>query len=419
MGLRPLYFSISLSLFTHNQVSGYNHILAIMLSSTTGSILLLQSVAPLALGIALPGYPPIIPEDPVPPFRACAPFCRDPTYQLAEPDIYPNRNTWIVTIGRPGLYQSEKNPDINQVLATYLNESLPYFLDQIVSDNKTVPALVTAGSPLLVDAVIAIANETDVAPNAAKLKAWATSVDPKAPCDAFAASAVSILSVVGDTVYFANPREGSATTHEQDYFLQPAYGPISHRDDIIIHYNSKFPAFWGTTPTTNIDRNVYVRSNKTCAKYRAGEAAFEAQIKDLLTQFGQLKQWAVPDVDYIDTVYQIRYLKAYCVVNIATPFRLDFTQRAPQRNLLTPFPTFPPYLGRFHIQEQPIRRGKFGRLAQRRQTPHLRRHRQDLLHKLDQAQPFHQARPPQGPRLHPCHNDLLPDPDIYLEIRKG
>lgn len=385
-----------------------------MLSSTAGSILLLQSVAPLALGIALPGgFPPDPPPEPEPPFRACAPFCRDPTYQLDEPDIYPNRNTWIVTIGRPGLYQSEKNPDINQVLGTYLKESLPYFLNQIVSDNKTVPALVTAGSPLLVDAVIAIANKTDVAPNAAKLNAWATSVDPKAPCDAFAAAAVPIHSVVGDTVYFANPREGNATTQEQDYFLQPAYGRISHRDDILIHYNSKFPAFWGTNPTTNIDRNVYVRSSETCAKYSAGYAAFEAQIKDLLAQFGQLKQWAVPDVDYVDTVYDIRYLKAYCVVNIATPFHLGFTQRAPQRNSLTPS------LGRFHIQEQPIRRGNFGRLAQRRQTPPLRRHRQDLLHKLDQAQPFHRSRPPQVPHLHPRRNDLLPDPDIYLEIRKG
>lgn len=291
-----------------------------MLSSTAGSILLLQSVAPLALGIALPGSVPPEFSEPEPPFRACAPFCLDPTYQLYEPDIYPNRNTWIVTIGRPGLYQSEMNPDINQVLGTYLNESLPYFLNQIVSDNKTVPALVTAGSPLLIDAVIAIANKTDVAPNAAKLKAWATSVDPKAPCDAFAAAAVSIHSVVGDTVYFANPPEGNATTQEQDYFLQPAYGTISHRDDIVIHYNSKFPAFWGTNPTTNIDRNVYVRSSETGANYSAGYAAFEAQIKDLLAQFGQLKQWAVPDVDYVDTVYDIRYLKAYCVVNIATPF---------------------------------------------------------------------------------------------------
>lgn len=245
------------------------------------------------------------PEEPEPPFRACAPFCQNPTYQLAEPDIYPNRNTWIVTIGRPGLYQSEVNPDINKILDTYLKEFLPYFLNQIVSDNKTIPALASAGSPLLIDAVIAIAYEADVASNAEKLKAWATSVDPKAPCDAFAAAAVSMNSVVGDTVYFGNPREGNATTHEQNYFLQPAYGPISHRDDIVIHYKSKFPAFWGANPTTNIDRNVYVRSSEeVCySSSRSGLVAFEAQIKDLLAQFGQLKQWAEPDVNYIDTVY--------------------------------------------------------------------------------------------------------------------
>lgn len=330
-----------------------------MLSSTASSILLLQSVAPLALGIALPGGAPPPPlEEPEPPFRACAPFCQNPTYQLAEPDIYPNRNTWIVTIGRPGLYQSEANPDINKILGTYLKESLPYFLNQIVSDNKTIPDLVSAGSPLLIDAVIAIASETDVAPNAAKLKAWATSVDPKAPCDAFAAAAVSINSVVGDTVYFGNPREGKTTTHEQDYFLQPAYGPISHRDDIVIHYKSKFPAFWGANPTTNIDRNVYVRSSAACYS-SSGLVAFEAQIKDLLAQFGQLKQWAEPDVDYIDTVYQIRYLKAYCEVSISKKSRpppaFFFIQRAKP---LSPF-----YSGRFHVQEQSISKSNFGRLA--------------------------------------------------------
>lgn len=304
------------SFLSHFDIQFY-HTLAIMLFSTARSILLLQSVAPLALGIALPGgEPPPPPEEPEPPFRACAPFCKNPTYQLAEPDIYPNRNTWIVTIGRPGLYQSEANPDIKKILGTYLKESLPYFLNQIVSDNKTVPGLVSTGSPLLIDAVLAIASESDVAPNAAKLKAWATSVDAKAPCDAFAAAAVPINSVVGDTVYFGNPREGNATTHEQDYFLQPAYGPISHRDDIVIHYKSKFPAFWGANPTTNVDRNVYVRSSEACYS-SSGLGAFEAQIKDLLAQFAQVKQWAETDVDYVDTIYQIRYLKAYCLVNIS------------------------------------------------------------------------------------------------------
>lgn len=325
-----LWASLFVYIYSHssqNSVSSFYHTLAIMLSSTARSILLLQSVAPLALGIALPGgVPPPPPEDPEPPFRACAPFCQNPTYQLAEPNIYPNRNTWIVTIGRPGLYQSEANPDINKILDTYLKESLPYFLNQIVSDYKTIPDLVSTGSPLLIDAVLSIASETDVAPNAAKLKAWATSVDPKAPCDAFAAAAVSVNSVVGDTVYFDNPRKGNTTTHEQDYFLQPAYGPISHRDDIVIHYKSKFPAFWGSNPTTNIDRNVYVRSGGACYSSSSGLAAFGAQIKDLLAQFAQLKQWAEPDVDYIDTVYQIRYLKAYCEVSI---FSKPFSHPAP------------------------------------------------------------------------------------------
>ncbi len=281
-------------------------------SFTSSSLLLLQSIAPFVLGSAIPGsVPPEPPPEPEPPFRACAPFCDNPTYKIAEPDIYPGKDIWIVTIGRPGLFQSEAKPDISKVLATYENEALPYFLNQVVADNKTVPALATIGIPLLVDTVTSIAKRTDVAPNVDKLKAWTQQIAPKEPCDFFATAAVAILSVVGDTVYFANPPEGTPTTRDQDYFLQPAYGPLSHRDDIVIHYNSKFPAFWDQTPTTNIDRNVYLRTSQSCSKNSSPD--FEAQMRLLLLQFVQLKQWS--EVDYVDTVFQIRYLNEYCKVS--------------------------------------------------------------------------------------------------------
>lgn len=266
---------------------------------------------------------PIIPPAPEPPSRPCDPFCNDPTYQLKD-QIYPDKeNLWIITPGRPGLYQSQKNPDIRKILGHYLDESLPYLLAQTVADPKCIPDLTHWGRWLLVDATLSIPKEKD-AVNTAKLQKYINTVAPKAACGFFAAAAVPILGVVADTIFFANQPNFAedpnsfSTTHDQDYFLQPAFGPLAHAEfELNVHYSAKFPALFGTNPTAQEGRDLYLRSPATASKYRvtpqsAGNPAFKKQIRNLLHQFGETKQWAA--VDYIDTDFQLRYLEEYCKV---------------------------------------------------------------------------------------------------------
>lgn len=313
----------------------------------SSSLFALQCIYPLVLAMAIPDeipdeipddsdprYQPIIPPDPEPPSRPCDPFCNDPTYQLRD-QVYPDKeNLWVITPGRPGIYQSQTNPDIRKILGQYLDESLPYLLAQTVTDSKRIPGLTKWGRRLLVDATLSIPKEKDVV-NTAKLQKYINTVAPKAACGFFAAAAVPILGVAADTVFFANQPNYAqdpnsfSTTHDQDYFLQPAVGPLAHAEfELSVHYSAKVPALFGTNPTTQEGRDIYLRSPATASKYRAtpqsaGNPTFKNQIRDLLHQFGQTKQWAA--VDYIDTDFQLRYLLGYCKVCFQTQLRGDKT----------------------------------------------------------------------------------------------
>ena len=207
--------------------------------------------------------PPII-LDPEPPSRPCDPSCKDPTYQLKD-QIYPDKeNLCVITLGRPGLYQSQANPNIRNILGQYLDESLPYLLAQTITDSKRIPGLTKLGRGLLVDATLSSPKQKDVV-NTAKLQKYINSVAPKAACGFFAAATVPILGVAADTIFFANQPSYAedpnsfSTTHDQDYFLQPAVGPLAHAEfELNVHYSAKFPALFGTNPSTKDGRDIYL-----------------------------------------------------------------------------------------------------------------------------------------------------------------
>ena len=339
-----------------------------MLSASllSSSLFLLQAIVPVVLGAALPddNYydpydhlpPPVV--EPQPPARGCDEAgCRDPTYQLQDDTLIPDKpNVWVITFGRPGKYQEAAKPDINKILSDYLSTSLPYFLNQLSLDKKIVPSLVKEGIPILINAITSITQEKAVADAAKELQKWSQKVEPKSPCGAFAAAAVSASLVAYDAVYFANEADyasdpndpnGASTTNDLDYFLKPAYGSISHDDDVIIHYNAKFPDYFAASkPSTNVDRNVYVRLSESAAKYRASPSSapnpdFKKLVRILLKQFGQVKQWAA--VDYLDTDFELGYLREYCKVRL-TPFPqphypVSIQPRAYQARLTNPNPT--------------------------------------------------------------------------------
>lgn len=368
------------------------------LSFLSSSLFLLQALAPVVLGAAIPDdyYPPPH-ESPDPPARDCdAAGCRDPTWNLDDATLIPDKeNVWIITFGRPGKYQEAAKPDINKILSDYLSTSLPYLLNQLSLDKKEIPTLVKDGVPLLIKAVTSITQQKDAA-DAKKLQEWSRKVEPKSPCGAFAAAAVSAYLVAFDAVYFANNPNGVPTTNDLDYFLMPAYGSMSHDNDMTVHYNAKFPDFFSSQKSsTNVDRNVYVRMDESAAKYRAspssaGNPDFKKLAHVLLRQFGQVKQWAA--LDFLDTGFEIRYLKEYCKVRL---FRL-FEPPPPPPPMLTRLSR----TGQLPLPRQPVRKRRGQRLQRSKQTPRRPR-RRAILRRLDPTRPVRHPRLAHGSQLLP------------------
>lgn len=300
------------------------------------SILLLQCLTSAVVGVPIAqdeddfpdrDFPPFI-EDPQPPSRPCdAQGCRDPTYGLLQDEIFPGQNIFVITFGRPGRVQSSPGQNISTILTSYVEDGLPYFLKQLNPTPKDIPALVTEGAPLIVGAVLDFAEAKDVS-NSQKLKAWAEKAYVKAPCDLFAAATLPVLEPALDAVYFDNnPNQDleygqKPTTTDLDYFIQPVFGPISHRDGITIYYNSKFPTFQNGIWVANQARDVFVRGPDV-SHYRStptspGNRQFKYLVLALMRHFGTLTQWSA--VDYLDNEFDIQSLLGLCKVGPRTLF---------------------------------------------------------------------------------------------------
>lgn len=265
---------------------------------------------------------PYIPQGPQAPPRPCdEEGCRDPAIQLSQDDVFPGQDIFLIVFGRPGRIQSSPGKDISTILTSYVEDSLPYFLKQLTPVPKDIPAAVKEGAPLIVSAVLDFSQRKD-AKNAQKLKAWTKKVYGKAPCDLFAASTLPPLEAALDAVYFANnPTQEfeygqKQISHDLDYFIRPAYGPIATRDGVTIRYNSKFPAFQNGVNVVNHARDVFVRGPDD-SQYRStpagpGHIEFKRLVQTLLYQFGHVAQWAT--VDYLDDEIDLKYLLGYCKV---------------------------------------------------------------------------------------------------------
>ena len=267
-------------------------------------------------------FPPDI-EEPQPPSRPCdAQGCRDPTFRLDQNEIFPGQIIFLILFGRPGRIQSSPGEDISKILTSYVEDSLPYFLKQLTPTPSNISTLVKEGAPLIVEAVLDFSKAKNIK-NSKKLKAWTEKAYVKAPCDLFAAATLPVLEPALDAVYFQNnPNQDlnygqKPTTHDLDYFIQPVFGPISHRDGITIHYDSKFPKFQNRVQVANQARDVFVRSPDV-SHYRStpsssGNHEFKRLVRTLIRQFGHLVQWSA--VDYLDDEIDLQYLLGLCKVS--------------------------------------------------------------------------------------------------------
>lgn len=337
------------------------------------SLLLLQSLTVVLSGSVIPrddddvekGFSRV-PEDPEIPPRTCDPDCKDAAYNLPE-NFYPYRNDiFTILFGRPGALESNPTTPASEILTRELTETLPYLIHQFGNvDDVKIPALVKEGVPLLVKDVLGLVGGQDD-PNGGKITQWARKIAPKAICQFYAVAALPATEAASDTIYYANQNQaGKPTTSDQDYFLQPAYGPLAHRDDITIKYNAKFPALFGKAAAAFVqDRTTYVR-DPDFSQYRQtptapGNPKFKDQIRTLLYQFKHTEQWSqTTPQDYLDNAYYLGYHYEYCLVRTpplpfplftcsTSPFSLPCQHPYPHTQTQTTHLHFSPFIFTFY-----------------------------------------------------------------------
>lgn len=109
--------------------------------------------------------------------------------------------------------------------------------------------------------------------------------------------------------------QGVSTTLDQDYFIKPLHGTVSHADDIRIFYGANFLPKMDAVKGITFGRLIYVRADSSATTANIpllGDSAFRKDTKNLLHEFQHVQQYR--DVGYINSAFGARYLFDYCTV---------------------------------------------------------------------------------------------------------
>ncbi|KAL9131073.1 MAG: hypothetical protein Q9217_000896 [Psora testacea] len=181
-----------------------------------------------------------------------------------------------ISIILPPPIKDESKP-LADIQVDAFHQSLPYLLKQLGVDSAAIPELVSEGVPLLRDAVLAsIEDQGDHPQDPAVVLArrglfnniakWVKKVVKKAVdvvkgpaidagCGVFAAASLSGYLLSADAFAVQNIlKNPKATTPDQDFYIYPLHGSISHADGIRIFYNANFPPGFGDADGVTMGR---------------------------------------------------------------------------------------------------------------------------------------------------------------------
>lgn len=94
------------------------------------------------------------------------------------------------------------------------------------------------------------------------------------------------------------------TSQDQDFYIYPLHGPISHNDDIRVYYRANFPPGFGNAAAVTIGRVIYTRESVSSRIY--GDTRFNAATKLLLHEFTHSKQYQA--LGYNLQLFGLKYL---------------------------------------------------------------------------------------------------------------
>jgi hypothetical protein len=231
------------------------------------------------------------------------------------------------------------------VYSQSVSDSLPHLLAQLGVDEKEIPALVAEAIPLMKEAVISSLNGSALNSTTSDLhrrnlfgdignwikKVVTTGVHivetatVDTGCSIFAAGAVPGYLVSADLFRIENIFKSThPTSLDQDFYIFPLHGPVSHNDHIVVYYSATFPPGFGSADGVTMGRTIYLRAAMAATSTDRG---FQVETKTLLHEFTHVKQYQA--LGYNLPAFGLKYLFEYCKVYLFLP--------------PTPTPTLPPH----------------------------------------------------------------------------
>jgi hypothetical protein len=214
-----------------------------------------------------------------------------------------------------------------------VQQSLPFLLSEFGVDDGEIQALVDEFIPLGRDAIIdAISGPGGVATEGifGDIFAWAEKVVSKAAnivasgavdvtCGVVAAGGLPLYEAANILFMAQNTGTVSApTTNDQDFFIFPLHGLISHDDSIEIYYDSSFVVGFGDADGVTMGRRIY--TNKPASSASVGDAGFRGTTRLLLHEFTHSKQYQ--SHNYNTFAFGVQYLFNWCKVGLSIEYIL-------------------------------------------------------------------------------------------------
>jgi hypothetical protein len=232
-----------------------------------------------------------------------------------------------VTVILPPTINDNNTDSFEDIHTQTLKVSLPYLFEQIGVDQEKIPKLVERGIPLFEAAVKESLCPTHSGSLARRSifgdiggfiedvgKAIVGGVKDATVdlgCSLFATGALPGYLTVAGLLHVQNIQVPSASTPDQDFFIFPLHGAISHKDGISIFYRANFPPGFGDTLGVTIGRNIYVRQSADTRFLENG--GFPSATRILLHEFTHSKQYQ--GVGYSLAAFGTQYLFNFCKVS--------------------------------------------------------------------------------------------------------
>ena len=225
-------------------------------------------------------------------------------------------------------FDTDPPPDLPDYLNDIADQSLPGLLRQFGIDETEIQPLVDEYKLLATDAIVdAIAGPdgsvfeaegifSDVIDWVGRVITRATNIVVSTGTDVVC----GVFGVVGTPFYeavnllFQALNSGTSrapTTNDQDFFIFPLHGPVSHDDNIVVYYSAKFPPGFGGRYGVTMGSTIYLVYPFASSSH--GGPQFEEDVRGLLHEFTHIMQYK--DFGYFTPAFGAKYLFNHCRVS--------------------------------------------------------------------------------------------------------